>query len=828
MEQHPKIVKIYERETEADTCRKEVLPKIKSSGWSDEQILEQRTFTAGEIIVIGRKAKREKAKKFDYLLRYDTGFPIAIVEAKVKYKTAKDGLQQAKEYAHILGLTFCYATNGTEIIEFDFSTGFQQSIKDFPSPQELYERLKVSKNTYLENWANTENATLSNTETNNLPSSKQVLSENEANNKILLSPFFYNPDKPIIPSDKSKPIRYFQIIAINKAVQAILEGQKRVLLTLATGTGKTVIASQIVHKLWKNRWNLAHKALHPKVLFIADRTVLVSEPMIKDFAIFKEANLLVSTESFNVSGSGRDIYFSTYQALEAKDSDDVPIYKKFKPDFFDLIVIDECHRGSANEEGNWRAILNYFSAATHLGLTATPLRDESRDTYNYFGNPIYIYTLKQGLQDGFLAPYILHRVSTNIDAQHFRPQDGQRDRYGRIIPDKIYKTEDFERIISFRNRTEIVATHLTNFLRQTERLAKTIVFCEDQAHAADFVELFGNLNADLMRVNPNYVVRITSDEKDIGKKMLSEFMDVETRFPTVAVTSRLMSTGVDVPTCANIVIFRIVNSMSEFKQIVGRGTRVRDDKGKLFFTMLDYTGSAFDKFHDPEFEGQPPFIIDEETGGDTEGAITDPLPPSDPPLPPLPPTEPRKLYVDNQQVNIVAESVHVMMDGKLRTIQYTEYAREQVIKLFPDATSFREQWLDHTQRALIYDILEEHNLSIENLRELTKIHDADAFDLLCYVAYNFQPKSRKERATLVRQNGKDFFESFPEKARHILTAILDKYEIFGENQLNDLSTLLKIKPLSDYGTVNEIASVFGGVTKLKSAILELQANLYAA
>jgi type I restriction enzyme, R subunit len=795
--------------------------------------MEQRYFTAGEIVVVGRIAHREKAKRFDYLLRYRNDFPLAIVEAKVKYKSASDGLQQAKEYAEILGLTFCYSTNGTDIIEYDFSTGLTKRVSKYPTPQELYERLKQSGTTYITE-VESENA-ISQQEVKIVATSKQPLSENTYKNDILTKPLFYNSEKPIIPNDPQKPIRYYQLIAVNKAVYAVLEQRQRILLTLATGTGKTAIAAQIAYKLWNNNWNRAGVKLKPKILYISDRTLLVSEPMNKDFSIFGNAVILLSSETFATSSTSRDVYFSTYQSLASMDKEGKFLFEKFDKDFFDLVIIDECHRGSAADDSQWRDILNHFTSAFQLGLTATPLRDDTRDTYNYFGNPIYIYSLKQGLKDGFLAPYIVHRVTTNIDAQEFRPQANQYDRYGRLIPDKSYTTPNFEREISIIPRTTVVAGHLTKYMKRTGRYAKTIVFCEDQAHASDFVEAFANHNADKMKENKNYVVRITSDEGDIGREFLSKFIDVDSKYPVVVVTSRLLSTGVDVPTCANIAIFRIVGSMAEFKQIVGRGTRTREDKGKLFFTMLDYTGSAFNKFSDPEFDGDPPLIIDEggeeePTGGETEGGES-PTPPPTPPKPPRPPLPPRppRLTVDDCEVHIAIESVHILdKDGKLRTISFTEYAKEQVVKLFPDPKLLREKWFDKLQREMALEALIENGIDLDMLREVTKMPDAEPFDLLCYVAYGMQPKTRKERAALLRQNGKDFFEKYPEKARWVLSAILDKYIEYGADEFSELPKLLKIKPISDFGTINEIAAVFGSPVNLRSAVTELYELLYAA
>ena len=544
------IIHIIDDDSEADTCRKYVLPKLKDeSNWTDEQIMEQRLFTPGRIIVVGRVGRRKKAKKADYLLRYTQNFLIAVVEAKRYYKTAAQGMQQAKDYAEILGLKFAYATNGKEILEFNFITGLETKIEKFPTATELWNRL------------------------NSIEPVKTEIQE------TYLKPFVATP---------GKEIRYYQQTAINKAVKAILEGKQRALLTLATGTGKTTVAFQIIYKLWNNRWNKKGEHRRPKILFLADRSILVSDPHAKDFALFGDARCLVPDEGLP---SSREIYFSTYQSL-AEDSNRVGAFRSLPGDFFDLIVIDECHRGSATDDSNWRVILNYFNQSVQLGLTATPLRDDNKDTYAYFGNPLYTYNLRQGIEDGFLAPYIVHRIVTEADATGWRPQEGLRDSRGEIIPDGVYATPDFENSLSLLPRTKAVAKHLYDFMLKNGRFDKTIIFCVDQEHADQLRREISNLNADLVRQYPDYAVRIVSEEGDIGKGHLGKFMDIEEPIPVIATTSRLLSTGVDVPTCKNIVLFRMVNSMTEFKQIIGRGTRVRDDKQKLFFTILDYTGSA--------------------------------------------------------------------------------------------------------------------------------------------------------------------------------------------------------------------------------------------
>ena len=794
-----KTIHIDDHDSEADTCRKEVLPKLYESLWTDELILEQRTFTDGKIIVIGRKAKRKKAKRFDYLLRYSPNFPIAIVEAKKKYKLAADGIQQAKDYAQILGLKFAYSTNGTEILEFDFITGLETKISKYPTPTELWNRLNQAE-----------------------PVKPEI-------QETFLKPFLPIPNKPE---------RYYQTIAINRAVKAVLEGKKRALLTLATGTGKTTIAFQIIYKLWNNRWNNKGEHRRPKILFLADRSILVSDPHAKDFAVFGDARCLVPEEGLP---SSREVYFSTYQSL-AEDSNRTGAFRKLPRDFFDLILIDECHRGSATDDSNWRAVLDYFNTSVQIGLTATPLRDDNKDTYAYFGNPLYIYSLKQGIEDGFLAPYLVHRVVTETDATGFRPEDGQLDDNGELIPDGIYTTPDFENTLSYLPRTKAVVKHLYNFMVKYGRFDKTIVFCVNQEHADHFRREISNLNTDLVQQYPDYIVRIVSEEGDIGKGHLSRFMDIDEPIPVVVTTSKLLSTGVDVPTCKNIVIFRTINSMTEFKQIVGRGTRVREDKEKLFFTILDYTGSATRNFADSDFDGEPPLITEEEI--DEDGNVTegdewtpDPTPDDnddweDDDDTDEPPTgggggEPRrKYYISEGTVSIVAESVQILdANGKLRTVQFTQFAKEQITTMFPSMNDFRSKWNDLQERQHIIDELENNGISIEQLMDITKQQDIDPFDLLCFVAFDLKPLTRKQRADLLKKNKPDFFAHYSEGAKNVLNLILEKYVDYGLNQIRP--DIISVEPIAQQGNPIEIVNEFGGIDEFKKAIEELQTLLYA-
>ncbi len=785
---------------EADTCRKYVLPKLYAAAWTDEQINEQRTFTDGRIVIAGKRPLRRPQKRADYLLRFRRDFPIAVVEAKAAYKRPGDGLQQAKEYAQILGLKFAYSTNGHGIVEHDFLSGQEIDREGFPSPDELWLR----------------------------QSTAEGIGEETASR--LLAPYYHL---------SGKSPRYYQGIAINRAVQAILQGKKRILLTLATGTGKTVVAFQICWKLWNSRWNRKGEYRHPRILYLADRNVLVDEPKDKIFAPFGDARCKIEGEAVK----SREMYFAIYQGI-ARDAHRPGLYREYPRDFFDLIIVDECHRGSARDESNWREILEYFEDAFQVGMTATPLREDNRDTYRYFGNPIYTYSLRQGIDDGFLAPYRVHRIVSTVDAAGWRPTPGQLDRYGREIPDELYGTPEFDRIIALRARTQAIARNITEFMKKTDRFAKTIVFCVDQEHAEEMRKELSNCNSDLVQQYPDYVVRIVSDEGDIGRGYLSRFMELETATPTIVTTSQMLTTGVDVQTCKNIVLVRTINSMTDFKQIIGRGTRVRDDYGKMFFDILDYTGSATRLFADSDFDGEPALVTESEMNesGETvgtpqvveeqeatpeemeEGAVTT-----------LPPeegeggTEPRKFYVDGGTVEIAAHLVYDLdADGKrLQVKKFTDYTGEKVRNMYPSAAALRAEWSNAEERAAIIEALNERGITFEELAEAAKQPDADPFDLLCHVAYSAPIRTRRERAATARADGQAFFSAFTNGARQVLDELLDKYVEFGAAQFQ-IPDALKVPPISQHGNVIEIAALFGGGDKLRSAVEELQRLLYVA
>jgi type I restriction enzyme, R subunit len=784
---------------EADTCRTYVVPKLYSAGWEDTQISEQKSFTDGRIMLVGNRAIRRPQKRADYLLRYRRDFPIAVVEAKAAYRTAGDGLQQAKEYAQILGLKFAYATNGHSIIEHDFLTGLDNELQAFPKPSELWARLTGA----------------------------EKISEEMGNR--LVTPYYHL---------SGKSPRYYQEIAINLAVQCILQDRKRVLLTLATGTGKTIVAFQICWKLTNSLWNRTGEHRRPRILYLADRNILIDDPKDKTFAPFGEARQKIEGEAVK----SREMYFAIYQAI-AKDERRPGLYRDYPRDFFDLIIVDECHRGSARDESNWREILEYFEPAFQIGMTATPLRHDNRDTYRYFHNPLYTYSLRQGIDDGFLAPYRVHRIVSTVDAAGWRPTPGEVDRFGREIPDSLYGTPDFDRLIALKARTEAIARNLTDFLKKSDRFAKTIVFCVDQEHAEEMRRALNNCNADLAKQYQDYVARVVSDEGDIGRSHLGRFMELETKTPVILTTSQMLTTGVDAPTCKNVVLVRTINSMTEFKQIIGRGTRVRDDYGKLFFNIIDYTGSATRLFADPEFDGDPMQITEEEMNatGETIGEPTiveeesvqlddeTELPPGagltfdDDQGPP------RKFYVDGGVVEIAAHVVWDLdADGtRLQAKKFTDYTAESVRSMYPSAAELRAKWSAPDERATIITALEDRGISFEELAEAAKQPDADPFDLLCHIAYSAPIRSRRERAEAARMGGKAFFDKFTNGAREVLNELLEKYVEFGTAQFQ-IPDILKVPPLSQHGNVVEIAELFGGPEQLRGAVGELQHLLYAA
>jgi type I restriction enzyme R subunit len=778
---------------EWETCRDYVVPRLLEAGWSAEQIVEQLRITDGRIVPTRGRHRRDEPLLADYVLEIVPGFPVAVVEAKREYLNPSDGLGQAIRYATLLDVPLAYSTNGLGIVERDFDTGLEDdNIAVFPSPSEAWLRYRRWKGFGAEA------------------------------DDILQLPFardLRNPDGSV------KTPRYYQRIAIERVLEGILSGRRRVLLTLATGTGKTFVAMQIAWKLWSGDWPAGRK---PRVLYLADRNILVDQPMEREFRpVFGDAIWKLQ----GTARTSREIYFGLYQALA--DGGDLPgLYREFGADFFDLVVVDECHRGSANDESSWRAILDHFEDAVQLGMTATPLRSDNVDTYRYFGDPVYEYSLAEGIEDGFLAPYRVRRVVLSPDAHGWAPEAGQLDRFGREIPPGLYTTQDFERVVSLLERTDAAARHLVAYMARTDPMAKTIVFCVDSEHAAQMRAAIARASPDLVRQHPNYVVRIVSAEGDVGTEHLGDFADVERRTPVIATTSKLLSTGVDIPTVCNIVLFKPIGSMVEFKQIIGRGTRLYPDDDKLSFEIIDYSGATA-LFEDPAFDGPPERVTEEEI--DHEGALVAGAEVAEPEPEyggeeeePAPPERARKLYVDGGEVTVAAEGFYITdpQSGRLRLVEYDDYAAAEVRRLYAGPGELRTQWRTHDGRDAVEEALASRGVSLAELAEFTALRDADPLDLLVHVAWNGPATGRRERSRVVRREHEAFFARFEPDARAVLEELLEKYAEFGPSQLDDLG-VLEVPPLAELGSPVEIAARFGGAGSLRAAVDELAELVYS-
>lgn len=772
---------------EADTCRTYVLPKLKSAGWEDEYIAEQLPLTPGRIVPIGDRHTRKSGLRPDYTLFIRHNIPIAVVEAKADYAHPAKGLAQAMQYAEMLNVKFAYSTNGKGIVEHDFLTGMERDVETFPTPDELWGRLKGTF--------------------------KFAKQEDEMD---ALSQYWQEAG--------GKAPRYYQQVAINKAVNAVLEGKNRILLTMATGTGKTFVAFQIVYRLLKTRRK-------KRILYLADRKVLIQQAKTRTFSPLDQAIQVIQGRAVK----SREVYFALYQAL-ANPVTGENLYEKYPRDFFDLIIVDECHRGSANEYGSWRKILEYFESATQIGMTATPKRNDNVDTYEYFGDPIYTYSLRQGIDDGFLAPYRVYRVIPDVDASGLQIDPGVLDRFGREIPPDLYGTKDFERIISLLSRTEVVAKHLTEYLKRTNRFDKTIVFCVDQEHALDMRIALNNANADLTKVHIHYVERVVSDEGGRGRSFLDDFQDPEKEIPVILTSSQMLTTGVDAPTCRNIVLFKPINSMTDFKQIIGRGTRVSEEHNKFWFTILDYVG-ATQLFYDPAFDGDPVRVMKSEIDSEgneikVEDSEDGTLEEQDPkgfskPLGSVGEL-PRKYYLDNVQVYIAGEQAFELdPEGNvLKTVEFTDYVTQNIRRLNLTAEHLKQSWTKAEQRIEILNQLRARGIDPDHLAHVTHQEEADALDLLLHVAYNAPLVTRRERAEKLRQKKANFFNTFTPAAREILDTLLEKYADYGIGEFDQLPRVLQVSPFDRYGSTYEIYQLFGGAEKLLQAVDEMQKMLY--
>lgn len=775
--------------SEEDIKMKYITPAIEKAGWDIRtQVRAEYTFTDGRIIVRGNLVARGKKKRADYLLSYKPNIPLAIIEAKDNKKPIGAGMQQGLEYAEILDVPFIYSSNGDGFIEHDRFTGMERelSLDEFPSPNELWERYKKGKG----------------------------IQPNEE--KIIEEDYFFDMS--------GKSPRYYQRIAINRVIEAIAKGQDRILLVMATGTGKTYTAFQIIYRLWKSR---AKK----RILFLADRNILIDQTMANDFKHFGDKMIKVNRK--NVS-KAHEIYLALYQSMTGSEEWQ-DIYKQFSPDFFDLVIVDECHRGSAKDNSAWREVLEYFSSATQIGLTATPKETKDVSTSNYFGEPVYTYSLKQGIEDGFLAPYKVVRVSLDKDLEGYRPAKGKVDKYGNLIEDRIYNVSDFDRNLILEKRTEIVAKKITEFLKKTNRFDKTIVFCVDIDHAERMRQALINENSDLVKENSKYVMRITGDNEE-GKAQLDNFIDPVSKYPTIVTTSKLLTTGVDAQTCKLIVLDSNINSMTEFKQIIGRGTRIKEEYGKLFFTIMDFRGVTR-LFADPEFDGDPVVIYEPKEGEDI-----------------VPPTEGEyddfegdpgayvnedegdfdldengggrrvKYVVDDVEVMVVNERVEYYdKDGKLVTESLKDYTRKNIRNEYADLNEFINRWNSEEKKSAIIEELKERGVFLDAIKEEVG-KDLDDFDLILHLAFDQKPLTRQERANNVKK--RDYFSKYSDVAREVLEALLDKYMNEGITELESME-ILKLDPFKKIGTPTKIIKAFGGRDKYIQTIKELEREIYA-
>jgi type I restriction enzyme R subunit len=800
--------------TEEDIKLKYITPAIDCKWDRQSQMRMEYNFTDGRVIVQGNTAQRGKRKKADYILYYKRNLPLAIVEAKDNKHDVGAGMQQALDYAKILDVPFAYSSNGDAFLEHDVMNGTEREIAlaDFPTPEELWLRYKAGKSFSLEQ------------------------------EKLVIEPYFFQM------GDKTP--RYYQAVAINRTIEAVARGQSRILLVMATGTGKTYTAFQIIHRLRSS-------GTKKKILYLADRNILIDQTMQQDFKPFEKIMTKISGRQLD---SAYEIYMSLYQQLAGNENEEP--FREFKPDFFDLIVVDECHRGSVREESRWRKILEYFSGATHIGMTATP---KALNT-GYFGEPVYIYSLKQGIADGFLAPYKVIRVGMDVDVMGWRPVQGQTDDDGNEIEDREYGSTDYDKNIILVKRTKKVAERITRWLEENGRYSKTIVFCTGVNHAERMRQELTNLNSDLVIEDSRYVMKITGDDA-IGKKQLDNFIDVESRYPVIATTSELLSTGVDCKTCKLIVLDNVINSMTKFKQIIGRGTRLLWDEDKRFFTILDFR-NVTRLFADPDFDGDPVAVVEEcEVCGkypcecpcpvcgkhpcecpcnicgkypcECEPEPPQPCPtcgnipctcpcafcgeyPCVCPPPPPPPPTPKVTSVD---VEIMGELVrYIGNDGKLITESITDYSRKNILGEYATLNDFLSAWESSERKQAIIDELQERGVLLDALREAAGNRDIDDFDLICHIAFDKKPLTKKERAEGVRR--RDYLNKYEGVAREVLSALLDKYASDGITDIDDMK-VLRLDPFRSIAGLTKIFNAFGGENNYRRAVRELENQIYS-
>ena len=752
-----------------------ITPALKDKGWEVmKNMREEYYFTDGRVIVAGSQQSVAEGKKADYLL-YHNGMPIAVIEAKDNKHAVGAGMQQAIDYALILDLKFAYSSNGDAFLEHDFITGKETELKldEFPSEEELYARYLASKNYTPEV------------------------------QRIVETPYYYDA--------YSHEPRYYQRIAVDRTVEAIAKGQQRVLVVMATGTGKTFTAFQIIHRLHKS-------GAKKKILYLADRNILIDQTMVQDFKPFKKFMTKITSvgEGEDKIDSSYEVYMALYHQLVGKDGNPDP-FCEVQKNFFDLIIVDECHRGSAKDDSAWRKVLEYFDSATQIGMTATPKADEGANNLDYFGKPVYTYTLLQGINDGFLAPYRVTADFINVDLQGWTPEEGELDLLGNEIEQKLYQRQNFGRDLAIKLRRKVVAHRITRMLHDIGRMTKTIVFCSDIEEAAEMRTLLINMNADMCKKSPYYVTRIVGEDKE-GKKQLDNFISVDEPYPVIVTTSELLSTGVDCKTCGLIVIDKEIGSMTEFKQIIGRGTRLRKDKGKWHLEILDFR-NATAKFKDPEFDGEP---IPKQTsqnskqyppidgGGEGTGVHEEHV----------------KYVVNGQNVHIAHEIVSVLgEDGKtMKTESVQTFARNQIRQRFESLDKFIQTWSEADRKQAVLDELKEYSILIDAVREKNEaLKEADIFDIICHVAFDQPPLTRRERANNVKK--RNYFGKYQGKAREVLEALLDKY---AENGILDFerANILEIPPFNKIGKPTKIIKLFGGPAGFEKAIKELEEQIY--